>query len=199
MSVHQVYGDLLTIYHVDAICHQVNCLTVRSHGLSRQIALKYPWADIYQKRRPVAKRNLATLETRGVPGTLRIFSKSGCPAIVCFLSQWDFGRCQNIRQRKISPYVDTKENRETWFRQCLQELAQTPFQTVAFPFKMGCGLAGGDWSFYFGLIKIFAKTSGKKIIIAVPRDWLSFYFLLNTQMKWFFKKKMYGFNYMWAE
>ena len=57
MSVHQVYGDLLTIDHVDAICHQVNCLTVRSHGLSRQIALKYHWADIYQKRRPVAKRN----------------------------------------------------------------------------------------------------------------------------------------------
>lgn len=75
---------------VDTICHQVNCLTVASHGLSRQLADKYPWVDIYKTRRPLGNRNLDTPETRDTPGTFRLFMRTGCPTIVCFLSRWDF-------------------------------------------------------------------------------------------------------------
>ncbi|XP_056004763.1 uncharacterized protein LOC130050083 isoform X2 [Ostrea edulis] len=116
MSVRQIYGNILSLSDVDAICHQVNCLTVSSRSLSLQLAHKYPWADIYETRRPMGKRNMATPETRGTPGTLSLFTRPRCPTVVCFLSQWDFGRCQNVRKRKIPPFIDTTENRREWFQ-----------------------------------------------------------------------------------
>ena len=51
MVVRFVYGDLLKTMEVDVIVHQVNCLCIRAHGLSKQIANVFPWADIYSTRR----------------------------------------------------------------------------------------------------------------------------------------------------
>jgi hypothetical protein len=46
MSYRYVYGDILSTKDVDAIAHEVNCLTIKPHGLSLKVAEKYPWADI---------------------------------------------------------------------------------------------------------------------------------------------------------
>ena len=167
MTFRYVYGDLLEMTHVDAICHQVNCLTVKSHGLSRLIAEKYPWADIYSFRTQLGRRNLATLDTRGVPGTIKVFERMSNPSVVCFLSQWDYGKCGQAK-RLIHPYKDTEDNRTLWFEQCLHELGQTHFNTIAFPFKIGCGLAGGHWNTYCKLIMNFANTYQKHVIIVMP-------------------------------
>lgn len=44
---------------------------------------------------------------------------------------------------------DTKINRQAWFKQCLDRIAVIPgLISVAFPYKIGCGMAGGDWSVY---------------------------------------------------
>jgi hypothetical protein len=66
-------------------------------------------------------RNLAIPEDRGEPGSIKIMRSplEDTPDVVCFLSQWDFGR-GNIRQ--IKPYTDSKENRENWFKVCLRKL-----------------------------------------------------------------------------
>jgi O-acetyl-ADP-ribose deacetylase (regulator of RNase III) len=74
MRIHFVFGDLLKLRDVDAIIHQVNCLCVKAHGLSKQIAEKYPWGDIYSTRRAEGKTNLAVFEDRGIPGTTEIGS-----------------------------------------------------------------------------------------------------------------------------
>jgi len=36
---------------------------------------------------------------------------------------------------------------------------------VAFPFKIGCGAAGGDWTVYRAMIKAFAEKTGVKVRI----------------------------------
>jgi len=38
-----------------------------------------------------------------------------------------------------------------WFKQCLAEIEKVIRDTdvVAFPYNIGCGLAGGDWAQYF--------------------------------------------------
>ena len=136
MSVRFQYGNVLSISNVQLICHQVNCLTVKAHGLSAQIARSFPWADVYRTRTPINGRNLATLTTRGVPGKVRLFTKTDHPVIACMQAQWDYGRCDGFRNRNIQPYFDTKENRERWFKQCLEELGSLPYQTIAFPFKI---------------------------------------------------------------
>ena len=114
MSIRFQYGDLLTIDNVDVICHQVNCLTTKAHGLSKLIADKLPWADIYATRKSVNGRNLAMEEDRGIPGTIKIFYRENSIPIVCLQAQWDFGGpgCK----RFVPPYEDNRENREKWFK-----------------------------------------------------------------------------------
>ena len=164
-----VRGNILTTTNVDAICHQVNCLTTKPHGLSLQIARAHPWADIYSHRRPVGRRNLATRDTRGYPGTIRIFEKKDHPAVICFQSQWDYGKCGRRRQRHIRPYSDTRGNRQKWFRHCLNELGATHFKNIAFPWKIGCGLGGGDWDIYYDMILTFAQQYDKNVTFVIPK------------------------------
>jgi O-acetyl-ADP-ribose deacetylase (regulator of RNase III) len=157
-------GDVVEIKNVDAIVHQCNCLTVKSHGLSKQIARKFPWADVYRMRRSVQRRNLAIHEDRAVPGSIKVMKSEERPHVVCLMAQWDFGR---RHMRKVPPYEDTKENRKKWFQTCLSELGKTHYRTLAFPFKIGCGLAGGHWPTYLASIRRFADEFHKQVFIVV--------------------------------
>lgn len=161
MSVVFREGDLLTVTDVDVICHQCNCLTVKSHGLSQAIAQRFAWADVYGQRPAVKGRNLTS--EPATPGTIKVFS--GLPGIVCLFGQWDFGRG---KYRKIGPYDDSAENRLLWFQSCLDHLGTlTRVTRVAMPYRIGCGMAGGHWPSYYGLIQNFARTYDKHVIIIV--------------------------------
>jgi hypothetical protein len=52
--------------------------------------------------------------------------------------------------------ADTPEQREMWFQHCLQALGRLPYETLAFTYKIGCGLAGGQWTRYQRFIHDFA-------------------------------------------
>jgi hypothetical protein len=41
MPLHIINGDIFNMDNVEYIVHQVNCLTVQSHGLSESISIKY--------------------------------------------------------------------------------------------------------------------------------------------------------------
>ncbi|CAC5368677.1 unnamed protein product [Mytilus coruscus] len=169
MSVKFVFDDLLTIRDVDVIILQVNCLCTNAQGLSKAIATKYPWANIYSKRRAESHTNLAVLEDRGEPGSIRFFKspKPLQPDIVCFLSQWDFGTTDQI-VRKIPPYTDIRLNRIIWFKQCLEQLKELHIKFVALPDHIGCGVDGGDWTTYFEIIEKFAKANDINFVIVRP-------------------------------
>ena len=157
-------GDLTNWTEADAIVHQCNCLTVKAHGLSAQIAKKYPWGDVYRFRRSQRFRNLAIPADRKEPGTIQIIRNPGLdvvknsqgerrlvpkkPDVIALYAQWDFGKGGGY-QRTLSPYKDTPQERERWFQQCLDELGNCDhYQNLAFPYKIGCGLAGGNWDHY---------------------------------------------------
>ena len=54
------------------------------------------------------------------------------------------------------------------FKTCLNALGhRKDLKTLAFPEKIGCGLGGGVWSLYLKLIKDFANTFNKKVIIVI--------------------------------
>ncbi len=57
------------------IVQQLNCLTVKYHGLSASITRKFRYANVYGRRVPTKPRgNLARREDRAIPGTISISS-----------------------------------------------------------------------------------------------------------------------------
>jgi hypothetical protein len=101
--------------------------------------------------------------------------KKKAPMVVSLISQ--FGPSTPGRGRKWVNVAnklgvkDTAENREVWFNQSLEALVswirvvnslheKSPEDTrrvasAAFPFNIGCGLAGGKWSVYEKMIERF--------------------------------------------
>ena len=65
---------------------------------------------------------------------------------------------------------DTNEKRIGWFENCLHEISKIDDiqnKTISMPFRIGCGVAGGDWTIYYNLICEFANK--EKIHITLYR------------------------------
>ena len=136
------------------IAQQCNCYTVRAHGLAATISKHH--GNPYETRRPVApNRNLAVKEDRDVPGTIRILDNR----VICMFAQLCPGKPG--RYKSYPDYhIDTYTQRIEWFQQCLEAIQDMAPKSVAFPWTIGCGLAGGDWDTYKKMIEDFAEHSG---------------------------------------
>lgn len=54
--------------------------------------------------------------------------------------------------------LDDEKQRLKWFKATLKQIAQLPeLESVAFPYQIGCGLAGGDWKQYRAALEEFAE------------------------------------------
>ncbi len=166
-----VKGDLLQAKE-RYIAQQCNCMTVKSHGLSAQIASRYPYGDHYKTRQPIHYgRNSASAESRDIPGTIKVLISpldgqissavdqtsnqvSADPRIICMFAQWVPGKSGAFNQYYPGDYDDTPRNRQEWFLQCLKVMDEDPGinSPVAMPYTIGCGLAGGNWDVYQKMI-----------------------------------------------
>jgi hypothetical protein len=152
-----VKGDLLGASE-KFIGQQCNCVTVKYHGLSALIVETFPWACPYSVRKPITPtRNCAS--TPDKPGTIRVFSSSSGPSVVCLFAQWAPGKPGDYAKFYPKDHDDTAENRLKWFKECLEKIDKDEEidSPVAIPFQIGCGLAGGDWDKYHCALKA-AKT-----------------------------------------
>lgn len=70
--------------------------------------------------------------------------------------------------------ADSAQQRLQYFRSCLQQLEQDlPADArIAFPYKIGCGLAGGNWDLYLVELQQFARShpSMEVLVVARPQD-----------------------------
>jgi len=150
-----ILGDVL-LAKENFIAQQCNCLSVRPHGLSQSIATKYPHGDAYARRRPTAPgRNTACIEDRPEPGSLLVLA--GTPNVVCLFAQWAPGSTTSQWIRRY-PFrgdsAETREEREKWFGDAILRLDEHNLQEpVAVPERIGCGLAGGNWSTYLSVLE----------------------------------------------
>lgn len=159
-NVFFVKGDLLT-HPCDLIIHQCNCLTTTPHGLAADIFKLYPETNLYSKRRSLDHKNLAIEEDRGVVGKTVIVGM-----VAAIMGQWRPGKCGSRYRHSYPehPDVETPQRRVMWFQQGLsdleKQLKQMPeVKIVAFPYRIGCGLAGGDWEMYLAMIADFARLN----------------------------------------
>lgn len=98
-------------------------------------------SDIY------AQRNKDKI--KGTPGTITI-SKP----VINLLAQ---------RYPGIAYWPNGKLQRVKWFKMCLLQI-KTSFSfhkdvSIGFPYRIGCGLAGGDWTIYKKILEDFNKNN----------------------------------------
>lgn len=133
------------------IAHQCNCVTITAKGLCQSINNKYPWANAYYDRQ----------NKEDIPGTIKIYeSPSQDKAVICMFAQ--------LRPSKpFKSKTDTYEQRIKWFQECLIKIKEVKIQTdaIAFPWMIGCGLAGGDWNIYKKMLDNFEKESNIEVIL----------------------------------
>lgn len=121
-------GDLTQSF-ATILAHQVNAKGVMGSGVAKAIRTHYPAA--YQ-----AYLTHPKLKQREILGTCQ-FVTCGSRIIANLFSQFDYGR----NPQRV--YTDYQALREALV--CLKEFAKAHQLSVAMPFKIGCGLANGDW------------------------------------------------------
>lgn len=150
-NICKVEGDILAADE-DYIVQQCCCTAVRGAGLSKAIATRFPDANPYANRRPIKKGgNTALPEDRTTPGTALILGKR---KIACLFAQYAQGK------PGTNEVPDSATDRLNYFEQALNDLiSKIPeSSSLAIPYKIGCGLAGGDWSAYKRVLRKMAAA-----------------------------------------
>lgn len=125
------------------LAHQCNCVSQKAAHLAFDVFEKHPYADIYTNR--TVPNEPGTIDIRGNGQDQRL--------IINMLGQFYPGRPKYPSSNK-----DGTEVREKYFHQCLLRIARIPdLESIAFPWKIGCGAAGGSWERYLGNLTIFAN------------------------------------------
>lgn len=131
------------------IVHQCNCFTWVAAGLAQAVFEKFPYANIYKDRKPVGDEN-GKIDK---PGTI-IIKGNGIEQryIINLLGQYYPGRPKYKDSQK-----DGFKTRKKYFFSGLKEIAKiNDLDSIAFPWQIGCGIAGGNWDEYKELIDKFA-------------------------------------------
>ena len=161
-----MHGDLLE-FAADCIVHQVNCVSIKAHGLSLDIAHRFPYADVYAKRATHKPRTRGALGSVVFmrPRTSTLVTTIPQPVVACLMAQvcpakpGDYAATYGVPADQ-----DTTETRFAAFRDCLGvlsvEVRARQWSSVAFPFQIGCGLAGSmdNWHLYENAIHDFANS-----------------------------------------
>ena len=122
---------------VDTIVHQCNATSKRSLGLASSIFKKYPSANIYSGKYKEENREVGTIIERAVKDK----------KIINLICQKNPGKPSK---------GDTSEDRLRWLTECLKLVVKCKPSSIAFPYHMGCGLAGGNWNEVLKIIEDFA-------------------------------------------
>jgi hypothetical protein len=164
----EIKGDLLD--QRGYLVQQCNCVTVKAHGLSKAFIDRFgKKADLYGKR---SRRSANKAQRPSTPGTYQIVPLNDDTIMVGIFGQWLPGKPNQWTHayNDYTPtYDDSAINRLNYFKKALDKFAHeltcddTP---VYFPYRIGCGLAGGDWTKYKEAIDEFASTyHGKTYIV----------------------------------
>jgi O-acetyl-ADP-ribose deacetylase (regulator of RNase III) len=123
------------------ICQQVNCQGVMGSGLAKQLKDKYPKLyPSYKKFCEGCKDN----NPRTLLGEFQTVPMPDGKVIVNLFGQFDFGR-----DKKYTDYDALRNSLEN----ILFVAKECGNDSIAIPYNLGCGLAGGDWNIVYKIIE----------------------------------------------
>lgn len=127
----KIVGDICKLQN-GIICHQVNCQRKMGKGLALQI------------RKNFIQHYLEYINTEPELGKILTTEISSELYVVALYSQYYFGSTGKV-------FTDYKA-----FKECLKllkDFSHTKKLTIYIPYKIGCGLGGGDWNIIYSFIK----------------------------------------------
>lgn len=130
-----------------------SCATKGAKGLAADIKKRFPHADFYSARKKDSK-----------PGTIEMKGGKGIGRFVCafYAQKFPGGPGKD---------GDSTKEREHYFGKCLTSLAKVKnIREVAFPYKIGCGLASGEWDNYSAMIEEFARDNDHIRVLVINWD-----------------------------
>ena len=151
-----VEGDIVRATE-QYICHQCNCVTNRAAHLAAYVFQHFPYADIYKDRSFPHQPGPG-----GMPGDIVIRGNgSDQRLVVAMLGQYYPGKPRFPESKR-----DGFEARQGYFAACLDKIAEIPgLVSVAFPYQVGCGAAGGSWPAYLAMIEELSHRIPNGIVI----------------------------------
>ena len=169
-AVVHVSGNLLDS-DTQFVVHQTNCRYKRPGlGLAKHIFQKWPHSDVYSSRAPWVKGTQydrpGSLAIRGAGFGPTPSCKAGRGVINLFGQDW-----QGKKEKAATSWEESRRMRLGWFEQAVREISRIPGLTsVAFPFKIGCNLAGGDWDAYLRVLNGLAAScpSVRVVVFKLP-------------------------------
>lgn len=152
-----VTGNLLDAKE-PIIAHVTNCMGIMGAGVAAQIKRK--WPKVYEHYVEYCNNIDHLFGRRGLMGkALGVYTEDGDKVVFNLFAQYDYG-------------TDSRRLRYTALSQCffnmVRELRMTIINgtiKIAIPYKMGCGLAGGDWTFVIALLKEIEETENVEFIV----------------------------------
>lgn len=141
--INYINGNLLDS-DCNFICHQVNCQGKMGSGVAKQIRDR--WPEVYTNytrvvdSKMLGKVQILYIEDANIPRQ----------CVVNMFSQENYG------------YDGARYTSYDAFWDCLKNLKdQIPKgATIAFPYKIGCGLGGADWKIIEKIIDVVFKDYG---------------------------------------
>ncbi len=131
------------------IAHQCNCLTTGSSGVAAVIFSAFPYADVYQTRTQTSWKDM-----RDQPGTIQIMGNGKDQRFVINM----FAQLFPGRSKYAESELDGVAARQNYFKKCLDLISEIKdLESIAFPYKIGCSLAGGDWNSYYQMLVDFSE------------------------------------------
>lgn len=139
--IKEVEGNLLTYPGIQVVCHQTNCLGVMGAGIAKQIKTKNP--EMFKRYVRFCRQ---FPDAHNLLGMVQFTeSDDGKQVFANMFGEYSFAE-------SVAPYDDGGKPRHTDYdalKECFRRLHTwlviNERTNAGIPYKLGCGLAGGDW------------------------------------------------------
>jgi O-acetyl-ADP-ribose deacetylase (regulator of RNase III) len=127
-----IIGDLLDIKQ-GILVHQVNCQGVMGAGIA--LSIRSRWPIVYDEYR----RFCNSMTPNTLLGRIQLVQVADGLMVYNLFGQLNYGRGLETNYKMVECALADLAN-------------QRSKMPVYFPYKIGCGLAGGDWDKYLAII-----------------------------------------------
>jgi len=145
-----IEGNILNATE-DIICHQVNCRGKMGSGLAKQIRNKYP--NVYESYVKLVnwqkeEYNKGLAKNKSLLGNIQFVDCSDGKVIANLFGQEGYGR-----DKQYTDYTALRKSLESLYETVTCDYNTLYGKSIAIPYNLGCGLAGGNWNIVYEMIK----------------------------------------------